>query len=34
MSYYILKRVALTVTDRAVRPALNNLRWTWYGLER
>ncbi len=28
-----LKRIALTVEDRAVRPALNNLLWNWYGLE-
>jgi hypothetical protein len=25
--------VALGVSDRAVRPALNNLLWTWYGQE-
>jgi HEAT repeat protein len=28
-----LKRLALTVDDRLVRPALNNLIWSWYGLE-
>ena len=28
-----LKRVALGINDRAVRPALNNMLWTWYGLE-
>jgi len=28
-----LKRVALGIDDRAVRPALNNLLWAWYGLE-
>ncbi len=29
-----LKRVALSISDRDVRPALNNLLWSWYGLER
>jgi len=28
-----LKRLALTVDDRLIRPALNNLLWNWYGLE-
>lgn len=28
-----LKRVALGIHDRDVRPALNNLLWTWYGQE-
>lgn len=28
-----LKRMALGVQDKAVRPALNHLLWTWYGLE-
>jgi hypothetical protein len=28
-----LKRLALTVDDRMIRPALNNLLWNWYGLE-
>jgi HEAT repeat protein len=28
-----LKRIALGISDRAVRPALNNLLWTWYGRE-
>jgi hypothetical protein len=28
-----LKRITLGVGDRRVRPALNNLLWTWYGLE-
>ena len=29
----LLKRVALGITDRSVRPALNNLLWAWYGLD-
>ena len=29
----LLKRVALGVDDKTVRPALNSLLWTWYGLE-
>lgn len=29
-----LKRIVLGISDREVRPALNNLLWTWYGLER
>lgn len=29
-----LKRITLGISDRAVRPALNNLLWSWYGLER
>ena len=29
----LLKRIALTITDRQVRPAFNNLLWSFYGVE-
>jgi len=29
-----LKRVSLTITDKLIRPAFDNLLWTWYGIQR
>jgi len=30
----VLKRVALRCDDKRVRPALNCLLWTWYGMSK
>lgn len=29
-----LKRVSLTIDDSLIRPAFDNLLWTWYGIQR